>query len=326
MIAAFATMMAARRGIMNLWSAVLRLTTLATILCAAGAVIGAPTHAAQVEIRTADVDLFYQVYDAAHGAPTAAALQSGYLDAGSDGVRQFIPERIRSADALEKTIATHREVYESARKCVTALSAVRTRLAQVFATLAEIDPEARFPPVVVLIGRNNSGGTTGASGVLIGLEVACRAEWLQPDPASRLVHLIAHEYGHVQQFPQGGEDLIRRSVLVQSLIEGEAELIAELTSGEASESYLQRWTRGQEREIGERFLADADSTDLKPWLYNGVGTPEKPGDLGYWVGYCIAKAYYQRAPDKRAALKTLLELRDPKQILADSRWKPGDRG
>jgi hypothetical protein len=44
------------------------------------------------------------------------------------------------------------------------------------------------------------------------------------------------------------------------------------------------------------------------------------------VGYCIAKAYYQRAHDKRAALKTLLELRDPKRILADSGWKPGDRG
>ncbi|HEY6619618.1 MAG TPA: hypothetical protein VIY68_08750 [Steroidobacteraceae bacterium] len=29
------------------------------------------------------------------------------------------------------------------------------------------------------------------------------------------------------------------------------------------------------------------------------------------------------APDKRAAIKTLLELKDPKEILAHSGWKPG---
>jgi hypothetical protein len=298
---------------------------LAATICATCTAIAAPAGAPHVEVRTSDAERFYRVYDAAQGAPTAAALQAGYLDAGSDGVRQFIPDRIRSADALAKTIAAHRQVYDNARKCVAALPAVRTRLAEVFARLATLDPDARFPPVIVLIGRNNSGGTTGPSGVLIGLEVACRANWLQPDLTDRLVHLIAHEYGHVQQFPQGGEDRIHRTVLVQSLIEGEAELIAELTSGEASESYLQRWTRGQERAIGRAFLADQDSMDLKPWMYTGPGTPHKPGDLGYWVGYCIAKDYYRHAHDKREALKTLLELRDAKQILADSGWRPGDR-
>jgi hypothetical protein len=79
-------------------------------------------------------------------------------------------------------------------------------------------------------------------------------------------------------------------------------------------------------QIGAAFLADVDSTDLKPWLSNGVGTPEKPGDLGYWVGYCIAKKYYRRAHNKRAAMQTLLEVKDPKRILTDSGWKPGDRG
>ncbi len=32
-------------------------------------------------------------------------------------------------------------------------------------------------------------------------------------------------------------------------------------------------------------------TDLKDWIYNGTGTPEAPGDLGYWFGYLIATAY-----------------------------------
>jgi hypothetical protein len=276
-----------------------------------------------VEIRTSDVDLFYKIYDAAGGAPTADALQHGYIDSGSDGVRQFIPSRIKSAEALGITVAGNPAVYNKARACMTALPPVRTRLAIVFKKLATIDSSAIFPPVTILIGRNNSGGTTGKSGVLIGLEVVCRSDWLQPNIEDRLVHIIAHEYAHVQQFPQGGEDAGPDTVLKQSLVEGSAELIAELTSGEASESHLQRWTQGREREIGEAFLADVDSKDLKPWLYNGVGTPEKPGDLGYWVGYTIAKSYYSHAKDKRAAIKTLLELKDPKEIIAHSGWRPG---
>jgi len=273
------------------------------------------------EIRTSDVDLFYSIYDAAGGAPNADALQHGYIDAGSDGVRQFIPSRIKSAEALAKTIASNPAVYNNARTCMAALPVVRVRLQTVFKKVAVIDPDAIFPPVIVLIGRNNSGGTTGKSGVLIGLEVVCRSDWLQPSIEDRLVHLIAHEYAHIQQFPQGGEDAVSDTVLKQSLVEGGAELIAELTSGEASESHLQRWTKGHEREIRAAFLADLDSTDLKPWLYNGVGTPEKPGDLGYWVGYTIAKIYYTHAKDKRAAMKILLELKDPKKILADSGWR-----
>jgi Predicted Zn-dependent protease (DUF2268) len=303
----------------------LSLALAGAVLCSA-LVAGARAQPPRVEVRTSDVTLFYRVYEAAGGTPGAAALQKGYLDAGSDGVRQFIPNRIRSAQALAETIAAHRDVYDNARGCAAILPAVRARLATVFSRLAQIDQQARFPSVIILIGRNNSGGTTGPSGVLIGLEVACRSHWLQPDLTDRLVHLIAHEYGHVQQFPHGGEDTHPDTVLKQSLVEGVAELIAELTSGEASESYINQWAKGRARQIDQAFLADLDSTDLKPWLYNGVGTEEKPGDLGYWVGYRIAKAYYVRASDKSAALQTLLELQDPKKILADSAWKPGDPG
>jgi hypothetical protein len=103
-----------------------------------------------------------------------------------------------------------------------------------------------------------------------------------------------------------------------------AELVAELISGGVSNTPLKAWTKGHEREIDQAFLADQDGKDLSHWLYNGVGTPEKPGDLGYWVGYRIARAFYRKAPDKRVALMTLLDLKDPKAVLADSGRAPGD--
>ena len=219
-----------------------------------------------VDIRTQDVDRFYRIYDAAHGAPAAEAFQQEYIDAGSEGVRQFFPNRIISGAALAKTIAEYRDVYDQARTCTRVLPAVKVGLRRAFRRLAALDPDARFPPVTVLIGRNNSGGTTGKSGVLIGLEVACRSSWLQRDLTARLLHLIAHEYGHVQQDPSLNDESMPTTVLRQSLIEGVAELVAELISGQVSSVHLQRWTKNREQAIDAMFLADADSSNLAKWL------------------------------------------------------------
>ncbi|MFL9841248.1 DUF2268 domain-containing putative Zn-dependent protease [Sphingomonas sp. ST-64] len=289
-------------------------------MVAAAAPSSAP-HA--VEIRTSDVARFYRLYDAAKGKPSATTLQRDYIDRGTDGVRQFVPYRIMSGEALALEVVNEAEVYRQARSCMKALPAVKAKLQGAFRRLAALDPQATFPPVTILIGRNNSGGTTGKSGVLIGLEVVCRSSWLQPKLTDRLYHLVAHEYGHVQQSPALDEDSENTTVLKQSLVEGVAELVAQLISGQVSNVHLQTWTSGRVEAIDARFLADADKKDLSPWLYNGVGTPDAPGDLGYWVGYRIARAYYDKAEDKRAALRTLLDLKDPAAILRDSGWKPG---
>ena len=296
------------------------------VIAGAAAIVIAlgPAHASNlVEVQTGDVERFYRLYDAAKGMPTASALQHDYIDSGSDGVRQFVPNRIVSGASLAKVIAQNRAVYDQARSCMGVLPTVSSKLQIAFQRLARLDPQATFPPVTILIGRNNSGGTTGKSGVLIGLEVACRSSWLQGDLSERLFHLVAHEYGHVEQSSALDDENAPTTVLRQSLIEGVAELVGELISGQVSNVHLQKWTQGHAGTIDARFLADADKIDISDWLYNGVGTPDHPGDLGYWEGCRIAKAFYRKAKNKRGALRTLLDLRDPTTILAESGWKPG---
>ena len=90
-------------------------------------------------------------------------------------------------------------------------------------------------------------------------------------------------------------------MLEGSLMEGAAEFTAELIAGKVAYAYFDDMTRGREKEIETAFVVDMDSSDTSRWLYNG--TVDKPGDLGYWVGYRITKAYYQRASDKRRALR-----------------------
>ena len=293
----------------------------AALVLIAGA--ASASSAQVVEVHTSDVTNFYRLYDAADGKPSASMLQEDYIDKGTDGVRQFVPHRIISGEALAKKVREEETVYRQARSCMDVLPAVKTRLGVSFRRLASLYPQAAFPPVTIVVGRNNSGGTTGKSGVLIGLEVVCRSTWLQSDLTERFHHLIAHEYGHVEQPTELEPDSDNNTVLKASLVEGVAELVAELISGQVGNVHLQKWTAGRAKEIDERFLGDADSKDLSAWLYNGAGTPEKPGDLGYWVGYRIARAYYDKAADKRVALKTLLDLKDPAAILKDSGWRPG---
>jgi uncharacterized protein YjaZ len=134
------------------------------------------------------------------------------------------------------------------------------------------------------------------------------------------VYVIAHEFSHVQQVP-AMVDAEHPTVLAGSLMEGAADFVGELIAG-GKVSYG-AVTPGHEKELETKFLAARDKTDLSDWLYNG--TLEKPGDLGYWVGYRIVKAYYQHAPDKRQALREILGMTDPNAFLAQSGWYPGYR-
>jgi predicted nucleic acid-binding protein len=63
------------------------------------------------------------------------------------------------------------------------------------------------------------------------------------------------------------------------------------------------------------------SRDISEWVDNT--TPEDVGQLGYWVGYRIAKAFYRHAPDKRVAIREMIQMTDAHGLLARSGWYPG---
>ena len=284
--------------------------TMAAVLFAGSA------GAAMAQLETSDVALFYRVYDAAHGKPDAATLQRDYLDAGSDGLRDFIPYRILSADQLAQQIARMPAIYENARSCQPALVELAQRVPLLIARMTQLYPATTRPRATIVIGRDSSGGTVSDSGVILGLEVVCENRSHSAySTVDRLSYILAHELVHTQQRVYAGG-----TVLSMSLNEGIADFIGELASGHPLNTQLHEWTKGHEADIAARFRADMDKTDASAWLYNGMGTPEHPGDLGYWVGYRIAQAYYERTPDKQAAIRRLLEETDAHAMLRDSGW------
>ena len=256
----------------------------------------APAPESGPVIQIEDVTLFYKVYDAAGGHPTANQLQHDYIDAGSDGLHHLAEARRVTGEAIAKNLAAHPEMYSDAKRCMAVLPRVRERLQTALLKLGQLYPEAKFPPVTIAVGRGKPVAIgSPVSGIQVGLEALCATNWLNPNVEDRFVHVIAHEYAHVQQARSLVDDE-HPTVLEMSLIEGAAEFTAELVSGEVSNSQFRESTKGRELEIETAFVPDEDKTDISKWLYNS--TLEKPGDLGYWVGYRIVKSYYQQLPTK----------------------------
>jgi hypothetical protein len=295
-------------------------TTLLLILAAIE-----PSLAKGPLILTEDVTRFYQVYDAAGGHPSAEQLDRDYLAPGSQGLHEFAKLRNVTGARIAETIANSPAVYTDARRCLTILPAAKLRLRAAFDQLARLYPQAKFPPVTILVGRGRPAGITNPAGVSIGLEALCAADFMNPNAEDRFVHTIAHEYGHIQQ-PADVQALEPGApgvtLLRMSIIEGAAEFTAELISGDVGYYQHKFWTKGHEAQIEAAFVADEDKTDLSEWLNNGPGTAEHPDDLGYWVGYRIVKSYYQHAANKRQALREIFEMRDPRAFVAKSFWQP----
>jgi hypothetical protein len=280
-----------------------------------------PSRSIDPVIQTEDVERFYRVYAGANSQPTAEQLQHDYLDVGTQGLHQLAKMRNVSGATMAAALAARPQIYSDAKRCLAVLPRVRERLKNALRELGNLYPDARFPPVTIAVGRGKPVGIgSPATGVQIGLETLCATNWLTADVEARFVHVIAHEYVHVQQV-QALVDDEHPTVLSMSLIEGAADFVGELISGDVAYAYLKTATKGREKEIETAFVADMKSRDLSNWLYNSK--PEKPGDLGYWVGYRIVKSYYQHANDKHQALREIIGMNDPERFLANSGWYPG---
>ena len=197
-----------------------------------------------------------------------------------------------------------------------------TIIARIGARLGE--PEAATAYVV--FGAGNSGGTAGAEGLVLGLEVICFLADSAPAVKQVLRDFIAHEMAHVYQSRAGVKESAD-DLLHQSMVEGFADFVMERVLEGAARTGTERQAYGLaiEAVLWREFKSDVDSRRAKTeWLYvQRMSFPGRPADMGYWIGKRICEAYYAKAGDKHAAMRTLLELRDPKAILAESGYGDG---
>jgi uncharacterized protein YjaZ len=130
-----------------------------------------------------------------------------------------------------------------------------------------------------------------------------------------------HELVH---FQQGEPEMAGRDLLGQVLYEGVAEFICDLVTGDLVSPNEETYRFGDDHaeEIWREFEVAMLGRDFSRWLYNqGQGTEEWPADVGYYVGYKIAEAYYQRSPDPQQAVREMLQIDDPQEFLTQSGYR-----
>jgi hypothetical protein len=277
----------------------------------------------RVVIVTSDVDRFFALYDDPAIAAQPDVLAARYLAEPSRGLREFMAMRRITPERVAAKLREKPELYRDARACAATLGNVRGRLTATADRLATLYPAAIFPPITIALSRGTPVAAANGKGLYVSLEALCAAKFFEADDEDRFVHVIAHEYVHAQQ-PLAQVESDSDTVLHASLVEGAAEFVAERISGSVAATHLHRWAAGREAAVERDFLAEKDGkANDSRWVYNQLGTTDWPGDLGYWVGYRIVKSYYDRAPDKAAALKAIIEMRDPAAFLAESGWTPG---
>lgn len=267
-----------------------------------------------VTLHTEDITLFWKVFDETAPKFDAKAFQTNYLDAGSPGLKGFINMRIESGSNLSKTIKKNLNYYTAVRESTLSIEAKKGNLREHSLKLKEIYPTAVFPDVYFVIGVLNSGGTTFKGGLIIGAEMfGKKTETFNPEiNIEKLELIVIHELIHYQQ------NYVRsNTLLAQSIREGAGDFVCELVTGSHPYTEQHLYGNSHEQELWIEFSKKMNETDWTPWLYYTKDT-SRPKDLGYWMGYKIVKAYYDKAADKSQAVHDILNITDFNEFLKKS--------
>src|SRR5215204_6244921 len=316
------------------------------MLVASGCGSGGPTRPSDIATDparalfvTSDIEHFWAAYDAGGASGTSSAFQTGYLDGGSSGLRDFAASRNVTAATLASMVRTYPRYFADIRASTLRLAtdvSVQARIRDGYRKIADMYTAAVFPPVTFLIGRFSTGGTTSSNGMLVGLEFYAITSTTPLDelgsfqrdnvrPLDSLPIVVAHEHTHILQARAGGiANKTRKNLLEQSLLEGGADFVAYLVTGGNINARLQTYAIPREAELWAEFKTVMRGTDVSRWLYNqGTATADRPGDLGYFVGYRIAEAFYARTADKRLALRAIIDVSNADLFLTQSGYEPG---
>jgi hypothetical protein len=298
------------------------------------AVANAAEEPLRARVQTHDAERFAALFLA--GKVSAAELQAGYLDGAGRGVEIFTPNRIRNATHLAQQIAKRKVDYAHAvATCLPLVDGLNAELRATYLAFRGLLPDFPLPRVYLVFGAGNSGGTAQPDAQVLGLEVLCKEGTTATQFRTTMRRFFAHETVHTwQEWPS---EPVADRLLLSALMEGVPDLLSELVTGLEPDPDREAWARPREADIWRRFLEDRATTQsgdeelsraaYKRWFANAgqrfEGLPEGwPGELGYWVGRNIARAYIAKATDEREALLTLISARDPAAILQASGYAP----
>lgn len=293
-------------------------------------------------IETSDISNFWVAYDRLESATSyddsIKIIQEDYIDKSTKYFKEFIELRGFSAEEYVQKLRLYPKFWKSIRPLTENIENRIEEIASVFEQYRIVLPEFTQPKVCFAIGCLRTGGTTTEDLILIGAEMAVAnrqidtselSGWLKHviGNAGDIVSIIAHETIHTQQYDNRLIKLGNNLLLEQTMKEGIADFFTtEILGLQINKEVFEYGYKNNCRLVDE-FISDLQMHPkaYKRWLYQGEKSKKRPADLGYFIGYQIAKKYYEKSENKAEALQELLNIKKYKKIFKQSNFKESCR-
>ena len=273
-------------------------------------------------IITQDINNFWVAYDKIV-TEKDSTLQYKYINdfinAGTPGLHAIMEARHYDAKSYVDAIINYPRFWNSIRQNTNRVDEYAKEIDQEIDKLRLIYPELKPAKIYFTIGCLRTPGTIMDGMVLIGSELAMADKntvtdefperlghlkaYFAGEPIKEMAFLNVHEYVHAQQKTSAGNNL-----LAQCIIEGAAEFIAAKATGIKSPTPAIDYGKENDKSIKKAFGKEIYSMLFNNWLWNNTGNKFKTRDLGYYVGYAVCEKYYEKATDKKQAIRKLIEL------------------
>lgn len=286
-------------------------------------------------VLTLDIDHFWDAFDHLEKCKTfkdsVRSFQERYIDKATDGFLDFLSLRRFTAEEYTRIVARFPKFYNSIRANTYEVKKAVPLIEEVFAGFKKLYPGFKPFKVCFAIGTIRTGGTTSKDFVLIGTEITTSTknndltELINTamgkvlagdsDVVQKIKNIIAHECVHTQQLFAPDSTAEKCDLLYASLMEGSCDFIGELVAGNQINKVAQEYGNAHEATLWKEFSSELCNKSIDNWLYNYSLVKDRPADLGYYIGYKICQAYYNRQADKQQAITDMLEMKDPKKFL-----------
>jgi hypothetical protein len=270
-----------------------------------------PSDPDQFQFVTTDIDRFWKVFDESKPEELEENLDKNYIKGGSYGLAFFNLVKINGPKRLAANINKRRNDYLAIREQSLRVKVALPRIKAAFYAMKYLYPEATFPPIYCVIGRHTSGGTANERGLMLGVE-------MKINNPNEMSYIVAHELIHFFQ-----KDMKKGGLLGSTIQEGGADFVGTLASGGNINEPIWVYGLAHEKELWTEWMAEvAGKNRVLDWIATYGQKDPRPGDLGYFLGARICQAYYNKAADKKKAIKEIIECTDGEKFVKDSGYDP----
>lgn len=294
-----------------------------------------------IDVQKTDILNFWKAYDklplCKNKKDSIEIIQKFYLDKATNGLKEFQKVRDFSPEFFVERIKKYDKYYKSIRENSLLIANSNIIDKSIIENFKKIYPVAKAKKICFAIGPMSTGGTISNDYLLIGTEIylgdkstdlsevanehiknIAMGNETKNDIIKSLREVVTHEFVHTQQ-----NEITEKSpckLLRYILNEGIADFIAEKILEEPRKNKIKIDDIGiSEYELWEELKSELCTENYTNWLWNN-DIKDRPSDIGYFMGYQIAKAYYENSTNKQKAIVEIIQMDNPILFLEKSKY------